>query len=230
MSFVRCINRLTLAFLIIFSLPASLNAGKLPDGFVRLNDALPEAVYEIRYYSGDNFVGQRITGYEAPVAIIAKPAADALKRVVAELKPFGLNIKIFDAFRPQRAVDHFVRWAKDIEDIRMKAVYYPDVQKQHLFRDGYIAAKSGHSRGSTVDLTIVDATTGKPLDMGTSFDFFGLESWPDNLSMSGQVRANRALLQKVMGKNGFKPYEAEWWHFTLESEPYPNTYFDFPVQ
>lgn len=230
MSFVRWINRLALAFLILISLPVPANADGLPDGFVRLNDALPSALYEIRYYSGNNFVGERITGYEAPAAIISEPAAAALKHVLAELKPFGLTIKIFDAYRPQRAVDHFVRWAEDLNDTKTKANYYPDVQKQHLFRDGYIAAKSGHSRGSTVDLTIVDTASGKALNMGTDFDYFGLESWPDNDTMDEQVRANRALLQKVMQKNGFKHYEAEWWHFTLKNEPYPETYFDFPVQ
>lgn len=221
----------TLATLLCLLLIAVVShAGDMPDGFVRVNDLMPAATYEVRYFTGDNFVGERIDGYAAPVVILSKPAAEALKGVQADLAPFGLGLKVFDGFRPQRAVNHFVRWAEDVADTRTKAAYYPNVEKRHLFRDGYIAAKSGHSRGSTVDVTLIDLTTGAELDMGTPFDWFGPRSWPENPDMTTQVRANRALLRWAMTSNGFKPLTEEWWHFTLRDEPYPDTYFDFIVQ
>ncbi|MEZ7196596.1 M15 family metallopeptidase [Pseudodesulfovibrio karagichevae] len=201
-----------------------------PDGFVTLNEFLPGAVYDVKYYTGDNFVGARVDGYHAPKVLATVEAATALKAVQADVARFGLSLKFFDGYRPQMAVDHFVRWAADLKDTRTKAAHYPDVDKRNLFRDGYIAARSGHSRGSTVDLTLVDRATGKELDMGTPFDFFGPESWPEAAGFPPQVRANRALLRAVMVGHGFKPYEAEWWHFTLRDEPYPETYFDFPVE
>jgi len=210
--------------------PITLMAGGHPDTFTVVNELLPNAVYDVRYYTGNNFVGERITGYEAPLVILTNQAAKALVNVQADLTPFGLGLKIFDGYRPQRAVDHFARWAKDTSDTRTKAEDYPDVDKANLFRDGYIAAKSGHSRGSTVDVTIVDSKTGSELDMGTPFDFFGLPSWPDNPNMSAKVRTNRASLRSVMERNGFKPLKEEWWHFTLKNEPYPNEYFDFPIR
>ena len=145
---------------------------------------------------------------------------------------FGLGLKIFDAYRPQRAVDHFVRWAKDIGEVRMKKEFYPNVDKGNLFKEDYIAEKSGHSRGSTVDLTVIglDAKSGEAeLDMGTAFDYFGPQSWPESPVVSAGQRAHRMLLQKLMEKHGFKPYPKEWWHFTLSREPYPDTYFDFPI-
>nr|WP_287410998.1 M15 family metallopeptidase [Pseudodesulfovibrio sp.] len=224
------VQRLLLSILILtclLTIPAS--ADSLPDGFVRLNQFIPDATYDVRYYNGHNFVGVKIDGYTAPVVIITIQAATALKQVQTDLKPFNLGLKIFDGYRPQKAVDHFARWAKDINDTRTKPEFYPDVDKRHLFRDGYIAAKSGHSRGSTVDLTIIDLTTKTELDMGTTFDFFGPKSWPDNKSMSPKVRANRALLQSIMRNNGFKHLKEEWWHFTLKNEPYTNTYFNFPI-
>ncbi len=202
----------------------------LPDGFVYLSEAVEGAALDVRYYTEHNFVGQRIDGYEAPRVILTRQAAKPLAEIQAELKPFGLGLKFFDGYRPQRAVDHFVRWAKDVADTRMKAEFYPGVEKKNLFRDGYIAAKSGHSRGSTVDLTIIDLKTGKELDMGTPFDFFGPRSWPDSPEMSSQIRANRTLLRNLMTSHGFKPLKEEWWHFTLKDEPYPETYFDFVVE
>ncbi len=216
--------------LLLTLLVAPAFADSIPDGFIRLNEFIPSATYDARYFTENNFVGERITGYEAPVVILANPAAVALRQVQADLAPFGLGLKIFDGYRPQQAVDHFARWAKDVAETKTKADYYPDVEKRHLFRDGYIAAKSGHSRGSTVDVTIIDLGTKKELDMGTPFDFFGLQSWPDNKDMSPRVRANRALLRNVMMRNGFKPLTEEWWHFTLENEPYTDTYFNFKVR
>jgi len=216
-----------LAFTLLLTAPAF--AGELPKSFVRLNQFIPDATYDIRYYNGHNFVGERVDGYTAPVVILTTEAATALKQVQTNLKPFNLGLKIFDGYRPQQAVDHFARWAKDINDTRTKPEFYPDVDKRNLFRDGYIAAKSGHSRGSTVDLTIIDLATKTELDMGTPFDFFGPKSWPDNKSIPPEVRANRALLQTIMRNNGFKHLKEEWWHFTLKNEPYTDTYFNFPI-
>jgi D-alanyl-D-alanine dipeptidase len=203
-----------------------------PAGFVNVNDAVPGVRTELRYFTKDNFVGERIDGYEADSCYISADAANALAEVQKELEAFGLGLKVFDAYRPQRAVDHFVRWAEDLADTRMKAKYYPGVEKKHLFRDGYIAAKSGHSRGSTVDLTIVSLGPGDPveLDMGTGWDYFGPRSWPASLDVSPQQRANRMLLQSLMVKHGFKPLAEEWWHFTLKDEPFPKTYFDFVIE
>jgi D-alanyl-D-alanine dipeptidase len=217
-----------LLVLLLLAVPAS--AEQRPEGFVTLNEFLPGAVYDVKYYTGDNFVGTRVDGYAAPKVLVTVEAAKALKAVQADVARFGLSLKFFDGYRPQTAVDHFVRWAADLKDTRTKAAHYPDVDKRNLFRDGYIAARSGHSRGSTVDLTLVDKATGKELDMGTPFDFFSPESWPEAAGFPPQVRANRALLRAVMVGHGFKPYEAEWWHFTLREEPYPETYFDFPVE
>ncbi len=208
-------------------------AGQLPEGFVNVNEVVPDVKIELHYYTTDNFVGERIDGYFEPRCILTKSAAEALKKVQEDLKPFGLGLKIYDAYRPQRAVNHFVRWAKDWQDTKMKSKYYPDVEKKDLFSQGYIAEKSGHSRGSTVDLTIVSMDSNEKveeLDMGTGFDLFSLKSWPHNRSMSPTQRAHRLLLQTLMKKHGFNPYPQEWWHFTLKDEPFPDAYFDFPVR
>ena len=222
--------RILSAFLLLLCLAATALADGLPKGFTYVDEAVPGVVFDVRYYTAHNFVGERIDGYLAPKVILTHQAAQGLAGVQADLAPFGLSVKVYDGYRPQRAVDHFVRWGKDVGDTRMKDEFYPDVDKKNLFRDGYIATKSSHSRGSTVDLTIVDAATGKDLDMGSPFDFFGKPSWPENQAMSAQVRANRALLREVMDRHGFKPLKEEWWHFTLRDEPFPDTYFDFPVQ
>ncbi|WP_222939891.1 M15 family metallopeptidase [Photobacterium sp. BZF1] len=206
------------------------NAESLPDGFVDIQHVDSTIVVDIRYFTSDNFVGERISGYRAAKAISTEQTASALAEVQKDLKAFGLGLKVFDAYRPQPAVDHFVRWAVDLSDTRMKEKYYPTVEKKHLFRDGYIAAKSGHSRGSTVDLTLIDIASGEDLDMGTSWDYFGKASWPNSPKSSAQQRANRMLLQAIMLKHGFKPLKEEWWHFTLAEEPYPETYFSFDVK
>ncbi|QJB55405.1 M15 family metallopeptidase [Pseudodesulfovibrio sp. zrk46] len=224
------LSHLSLTVALCFILCASAFADGRPKGFTTLNELIPDATYDVRYYTDENFVGAPITGYEKPLVILTDQAAKALVKVQAELAPFGLGLKFFDGYRPQRAVDHFVRWAKDLDDQKTKPQYYPDVEKDHLFRDGYIAAKSGHSRGSTVDLTIMDLATGQELNMGTPFDYFGLESWPDHPDFSPEIRSNRALLRAVMIRHGFKPLKEEWWHFTLSKEPFPQTYFNFPVE
>ncbi len=222
---------LLLAF--AFSLPATALGNGLPQGFVYVDDTIPGISLEIRYFSDHNFVGQRIDGYTAPRCILTREAAEALKGVQEDLSRFGLGLKIFDAYRPQRAVDHFVRWGEDLGAVQMKKEFYPNVEKQDLFKDRYIDQKSGHSRGSTVDLTIIaldGQTPGAELDMGSSFDYFGPQSWPDSLDMGPDQRAHRMLLQNVMKNHGFKPYTKEWWHFTLVNEPFPDTYFDFPIK
>jgi len=205
----------------------------LLEGFVYVDRLIPNIVFDLPYYTGDNFVGERIDGYLKPRCILTQAAADALLHVQEELKPFGLGLKIFDAYRPQQAVDHFVRWANDLEDTRTKTRFYPGIEKNTLIRDGYIASRSSHSRGSTVDLTIVSlqpATRGQELDMGTDFDFFGPPSSPFFPGLSTSQRAHRMLLHTLMKKHGFEPYAEEWWHFTLRNEPFPGTYFNFPVQ
>lgn len=205
----------------------------LPEEFVDVAEVIPSIVVDLRYVTKNNFVGRPVDGYEQSRCILTQEAATALKRVQDELRPYRLGLKVFDAYRPQRAVDHFVRWSRDESDQQIKEKYYPGVAKGDLFRQGYIATRSGHSRGSTVDLTIVSLRKGdarKELDMGTPFDFFGRESWIDNTNLTPQQRANRLLLREIMTKHGFRPYDKEWWHFTLQDEPYPETYFDFPVK
>ena len=198
--------------------------------FVRVTDVILDAILEIRYYSTYNFVGERIDGYEQPIALMTREAADSLKAVNDELKANGYRIKIWDTYRPQRAVNHFIRWAENISDTAMKAVFYPMVDKSVLFERGYIYARSSHSRGSTVDLTLLDAATGKELDMGSPFDWFGEESHPDYPCPLYRQSENRKILHNAMVRHGFEGLDSEWWHFTLRNEPYPNTYFDFPVQ
>jgi len=197
--------------------------------FLELKKEIPSIVLDIKYYGSDNFIGEPINGYLAPKAILTKEATLALKKVQKKLKTFSLGLKIFDAYRPQKAVDHFVRWGKDLSDIKMKEAFYPNVEKKNLFKEGYIAKHSGHSRGSTVDLTIIDAESKIELDMGSSFDFFGTNSWVHYRNITAEQRANRMLLHMIMLKYGFKSYAQEWWHFTLKNEPYTK-YFDFNVE
>ena len=200
-----------------------------PSGFVLLADYVPGIIQEIRYYSTFNFVGDRINGYEEPVALTTVEAARALISVANELNVKGYRLKIFDAYRPANAVSHFVYWGLEDQDLRMKPYFYPDLEKQELFNQGYIAAKSSHSRGSTVDLTLFDMNAGKDVDMGSPFDFFGEISHPDYKGITEAQYRNRMLLQSAMVRNGFTTIDCEWWHFTLKDEPYPDTYFEFPV-
>ena len=215
-----------------------------PAGFVVLSEVVPDVILEVRYYSTYNFVGDRIDGYEEPCVLMTREAAEALKAVSDDLKAQGYRLKVYDAYRPQMAVSHFVRWAEQLDDTRMKPYFYPKLNKDVLFDQGYIAAKSGHSRGSTVDLTLFDMAAGKEVDMGGTFDYFGIESHPDwcgnpeTMEYAGTDEGgiteeqfqNRMLLRAAMLRHGFKPLVEEWWHFTLENEPYPETYFTFPVR
>lgn len=200
------------------------------DVFVNVKEIVPTVHLDIRYYTTHNFVGSRINGYDSPKCFLTKEAAIALKKVQEELERKQQSLKIFDCYRPQRAVDHFVRWAKDLADQKRKADYYPSVDKKYLFRDGYIAEKSGHSRGSTIDLTIMDLNSNQELDMGTGFDFFDPLSHTMNSHISQSQLDNRMALKSVMERYGFKNLAEEWWHFTLKNEPYPNQYFDFRIQ
>ena len=198
-------------------------------GFVVLADFVPSIIQEIRYHSTYNFIGDRIEGYEEPAAFLTKEAARTLQSAADELIVKGYRIKVFDAYRPTVAVKHFVLWGIEDQDIRMKPYFYPDLDKQDLFSRGYIAKQSSHSRGSAIDLTLVDMKTGKELDMGSPFDFFGEISHPDFTGITDEQLENRMLLRKTMLRNGFLPMDCEWWHFTLAEEPYPDTYFSFPV-
>ena len=218
--------------------------------FVTLTDAVPDAILEIRYFGTYNFVGTRIDGYEEPTALLTKQAAAALKRASDDVMSKGYRLKIFDAYRPQKAVDHFMRWGADMDATDMKAYFYPDIDdKARLFKEEYIYEKSGHTRGSTVDLTLFDMALEKELDMGGTFDWFGPESHPDfcgnpdtgqytgdnsksprGRSITPEQFEHRMILRRAMLAAGFKPLDSEWWHFTLRDEPFPDTYFTFPVR
>jgi zinc D-Ala-D-Ala dipeptidase len=222
-----------------------------PKEFVALSDVAPTIIQEMRYRGQHNFVGARVDGYDQPICILTRPAAEALRTAQRQLLRSGYTLKVYDCYRPQRAVDHFVRWAKDLADEKMKAEFYPNVAKDRLFADGYIAEKSGHSRGSTVDLTIVKLPVGpqrpyvpgEPLvpcfapdrfpdnmvDMGTGYDCFDTLSHTDDPRITGEARANRQLLKNTLAAAGFRNLAEEWWHYTLNSEPFPDTFFDFPV-
>jgi len=219
-------RRLFLLLLLLTSLPLRADQPAQP-GFVYLDQVLTSARYDVRYAGSDNFVGQPIDGYQKARIILTGEAAAALAAVEKDVALSGLALKIFDGYRPQRAVNDFRRWAADPQDIRQKARYYPALDKPALFRDGYIAKHSGHSRGSTVDLTLVDAKTGEELDMGSHFDFFGPISHHGTALVNVQQTRNRETLRQAMLRHGFEPYSAEWWHYTLKGEPYPETYFDF---
>ncbi|MBN1473200.1 MAG: M15 family metallopeptidase [Syntrophaceae bacterium] len=226
----------------------------MPDNFVNIKTVIPQVELDIRYYDQHNFLGQKVDGYLAPKCLLTREAATALSNVQKELEKFSLTLKIYDCYRPQQAVNHFVRWAKDIDDTKTRKEFYPTVDKRNLFKDGYIADKSSHSRGSTVDLTIVSLpvvpqkkyTPGQKLyecylpqgkrfgdnsiDMATGFDCFHELSHTENKNISAQQRINRMLLKTLMEKHGFQNYAFEWWHYTFKNEPYPNTYFDFPIK
>jgi D-alanyl-D-alanine dipeptidase len=215
------------AFILV---PGVASTRDRPADFVDVATIVPGLIVEARYFGTHNFVGRRIEGYARPLCLLTRPAATALAQVARDLEPRGLVLKAFDCYRPVRAVRHFVRWARNLADVEHKAEFYPEVDKRDLFRLGYIAAQSGHSRGSTIDLTLVQRAGGRELDMGTSFDFFSTRSWPTDRRVSSTAQANRALLAQAMKRRGFMAYGKEWWHFTLRAEPYPKTYFDFPVR
>ena len=252
----RIVFRLFLIIVLCFIQLAitSCSKDKTAEGFVDIQKVIPEVIIDIRYYGPHNFVGEKVDGYMAPKCMLTRQAAESLANVQKELAPFSLSLKIYDCYRPQRAVDHFVRWAKEIDNTKTKKEFYPTVDKANLFRDGYIDSKSGHSRGSTVDLTLVplplpkqpDYIQGQKLyecylpaekrfgdnsiDMGTGFDCFHELSHTANQNIGHQQKINRLILKALMEKHGFKNYDLEWWHYTLKNEPYPDTYFDFVIE
>lgn len=227
---------LTLLALCLFTFPAQSRDDDIKysddsSDFVRVADVVPDVILEIRYFGTYNFVGARIDGYEMPTAWLTREAADSLKAVSDDVKSMGYRLKIYDAYRPQQAVDHFVRWSKDLSDTLMRQYFYPNITKPEIFPLGYVAAHSGHTRGSTVDLTLFDMTTEKELDMGGTFDYFGIESHPSYMDgLTDRQYLNRCILRDAMMRHGFAPISEEWWHFKLRKEPYPNTYFTFPVR
>lgn len=253
-------TKITLSFFLIllfYALQPAVNANcadKMPTAFVDVQEVIPDVQLDIRYFTPHNFVGERVNGYNAGKCILTKEAAQALAKVQKDLANFSLSLKIYDCYRPQRAVDHFVQWAKEIENTKTREEFYPTVDKRNLFKDGFIDSKSGHSRGSTVDLTIVpvptprqaDYTPGQKLsacflpveqrfpdnsiNMGTGFDCFSELSYTENTTIDYQQRINRMLLKSLMEKYGFRNFEKEWWHYTLNNEPYPDTYFDFVIE
>jgi len=216
-----------LALVVFAARPAQ---AQVPPGFVDAAAVVEGLVVDMRYFGDNNFVGAQIDGYERARCLLSAPAASALAAIARDLAARALGLKVFDCYRPQRAVAHFVRWAQRIDDIKNKPEFYPDVPKRDLFKQGYISERSARSRGSTVDLTLVRRADARELDMGSPFDFFSPRSWPSDTSVSAQAHKNRALLAAAMMRGGFRPYDREWWHYTLAEEPFPDTYFDFPVR
>lgn len=202
----------------------------MPPGFVNAADVVEGLIVDMRYYGENNFVGTRIDGYERPRCLLTQEAAAALAEVQRDVAALGFGLKVFDCYRPTRAVAHFVRWAQDLDDIQTKDEFYPEIDKRDLFQLGYIAGRSSHSRGSAVDVTLVRLEDASELDMGTSFDFFSTKSWPSDITVTPEQHANRMRLAKAMTHRGFKPLAEEWWHFTPAEEPFPDTYFNFPVR
>ena len=245
---------LILVSLNLASIAYTAETDKMPDNFIDIQKVIPDVVLDIRYYSPHNFVGERVDGYLAPKCFLTKDAAQALADVQKDLASYSLSLKIYDCYRPQRAVNHFVRWAAELENVKTKKEFYPIIDKKNLFKDGYIDSKSGHSRGSTLDLTIVPSpapsqeqfSPGQELhecylpaekrfgdnsiDMGTGFDCFHELSHTANANIGRQQKMNRLLLKSLMEKHGFRNYDKEWWHFTLNNEPYPDTYFNFVIE
>ncbi|MDR2629843.1 MAG: M15 family metallopeptidase [Spirochaetaceae bacterium] len=202
----------------------------LPEGFVYIDDLIEDCIVDQKYWGTDNFVGCRIDGYERPLVVMTVEAAQGAVKAADLLRNRGFLVKFFDAYRPQRAVNHFMRWGADSADIRRKPIHYPFVDKKRVFELGYVAEKSAHTRGTAVDLTLVDVKTYQELNMGTIFDFMDPRSHAVNPDLSPEQKQNRAILREAMENSGFVQYPYEWWHYNLEREPYPDTYFDFPVR
>lgn len=219
-----------LLFLLLSQITFAQQKNTLPKGFVYITDYIPHISVDLKYFTHHNFIGKPIDGYKTNKVILSLKATLAIQKIENELNQEGLGLKIYDAYRPQKAVNHFKRWAKDIKDTLMRKEFYPRIDKRDLFKKGFIASRSGHSRGSTIDLTIIDLKTKKELDMGVAFDFFGEESGHGYQKLNTSQKQNRIKLKKIMEKYGFLAYSKEWWHYTLNEEPFKNTYFDFDVK
>ena len=217
-------------FLLAFCFIWYTGNAQIPSAFKDVQKAIPGIQLDVRYFSTDNFVGKRIDGYKASKIYLTNETVEALKKIQKELQKDQMGLKLFDGYRPQKAVDHFVRWAQILNDTLTKKKYYPKVHKTELFKQGYIASKSGHTRGSTIDVTIIHLATGEELDMGSSWDMFDPISWVENDKINSEQQKNRNFLQNLMLRNGFENYPQEWWHFTLKNEPFPGTYFDFNIE
>jgi len=204
---------------------------KLPHpDFEYIHNIIPDVEYDIRYATEHNFTGRPVPGYYAEVALLTHEALDHLKTAADELRKEGYILLIYDAYRPQKAVDSFVEWAKNPTDTLTKSIFYPDLSKNQLFPLGYIASRSGHTRGSTIDLSLINIKTQLPLDMGSPHDYFGEISHHTTRAITKEQKTNREILRTAMVRNGFKSYSKEWWHYTLRAEPFPDTYFNFDVE
>jgi len=213
-------------FLLLFSF---ISFSQSSDSFIDIKEYIPSIIIDLKYSSDDNFTGRVVKGYESPKCLLTFEAASSLRNIQTILNKSGYSLKIYDAYRPQRSVNHFINWSKNQSDTLKKSYFYPNLLKSNLFELGYIAASSSHSRGSTVDITLVEISSGKEIDMGSPYDFFGLESSHDYENISITQKNNRKLLLDVMTKNGFSSYSKEWWHYTFIDEPFPTTYFDFII-
>lgn len=258
MLYIQKIFRFCLALTFGYTIPACAELSKeaREKGFMYLHEIDPSIIVSPRYHSGENFTGTQVRGYNKNVIVLHEKAAQALKKVQETVKKDGYSLVVYDGYRPQQAVDSFIEWADNIQDQKKKADYYPDINKADVFELGYVAKKSGHSRGSTVDLTLIklgqqiqpikaedrkllDGSSVKYLndgtvDMGTSFDLFGKASHHENTLVEEQYKKLRTYLKDVMFAHGFKTIDEEWWHFTLKNEPYPadqaSSYFNFPIE
>lgn len=225
------VAKLLLLAILAFAPHKSLAQSEMPADFVRLSEYAPDIMQEIRYFTTYNFVGERIPGYEAPEAILVKGAADSLLAINRELLSMGYRLKVMDAYRPRRAVVFFLQWAFSSADERMKPYFYPDCPKNELFKRGYLSSRSAHTRGATVDVTLFDMNLGKEVDMGSPYDMLDVSShFSYTQGLTEKQIAMRHLLRQIMIKHGYKPVASEWWHFTLQNEPYPFSLFDFPVK
>jgi D-alanyl-D-alanine dipeptidase len=223
-------KKLLLLIFWFLSITTYAQKNNLPKGFIYLTDYIPHIAVDMKYFSNHNFVGIPIDGYKSNKIILTERACLAVQKIEKELNKEGLGLKVYDAYRPQSAVNHFKRWAKDTKDTLMRQEFYPQVDKRDLFKKGFIASKSGHSRGSTVDLTIINLKTKKELDMGGDFDFFGEESGHGYTKLNTTQKQNRLKLKRIMEKYGFRPYNKEWWHYTLNDEPFKDKYFNFDIK
>ena len=207
-----------------------LTAQDYKDILIDVSSLDSDIILDLKYRGINNFTSTKVPGYYKNLLLLTKPAAKALISAQQNFKLLGFSIVVFDGFRPQKAVDYFVEWTKRKNDTLTKSMYYPELQKDQLLNQGYIASKSGHSRGSTVDVGLVSLTSGKLIDMGTIFDYFGEASWTESKSVSDIHYRNRQLLKDIMEKHGFLNFKKEWWHFTLKKEPFKSQYFDFDIE